>query len=621
MDFLRIALIAGIAIVGYLLLYQWQQDYGQPDYGTRDDGESAQTVSAPSNPPSVASEQTRIANDANDRGSSPAPVLDPVLNPALNNVPPGIPPESAQVAAQNGAAESSDLPQQSVDWDNTADEAESPRGEAVSPQASAVVNVATDVLNVEIDLRGGDIVGVSLPAYPLSLERPNTPFTLLSNRNATYVSQSGVIGRSGKDLDAESRPLFTAERNSYTLDNQQELSVALTYQWGEGLEARKIFDFSAGSYLIKVRYEITNRTAEPWKGYLFTQLKRDDAPDPGENQSGGFGLPTYLGTAYYHPEEKYSKLGFDDIAEKGSRALRDDIQGGWLAIVQHYFLSAWIPNPDQIHHYYSDRRGGDNIIGATSPPVEVVPGETVALDASFFAGPKIQEKLKEVSDGLHLAVDYGFLFFISDLLFILLKLIHSVVGNWGWAIIFLTCLIKLLFYYPSAMSYRSMANMRRVQPELLRIRERYADDRQQLSQAMMKLYRDEKINPLGGCLPVLLQMPVFFALYWTLLESVELRQAPFMGWINDLSAMDEYFVLPLLMGASMYIQSLLNPAPPDPMQAKMMRMMPIVFTVFFLFFPSGLVLYWLTNNILSILQQWSISRKVEQQALSASNSK
>ena len=321
------------------------------------------------------------------------------------------------------------------------------------------------------------------------------------------------------------------------------------------------------------------------------------------------GLHPFLGAATTQPDDHFTKFTFADMAEEPFKA---QIPGGWMAMIQHYFLSAWVPNADQTNTFYTRvTASGFNIAGFTSPAIVVDPGNTGTVGAEFYAGPKNQNRLKEISPYLELSVDYGWLWWIAQPLFWLLTKIHGLVGNWGVAIILLTVLIKAAFFKLSATSYKSMANMRRVTPKMQDIREQYADDKQKQSQAMMELYRKEKINPMGGCLPILVQMPVFIARYWTLMESVELRQAPFILWIKDLSVMDPYFVLPLLMGASMFCMQLLNPPPPDPMQAKIMKWMPVVFTFFFLWFPAGLVLYWVVNNLLSMAQQYVITKQIE----------
>lgn len=579
MEPLRLALISALAVVTYLLFLQWQEDYGQPQIP------QGQTIAAETS--AVESSLAENALAAFDENGEPS--------------------EQTQ-------QEQEDLPDISVQPSAAPQEIK----DVESPTSSSLIDIETDVFSLKIDPKGGDIVYVALRKYPVAVDYPDVPFVLL-NKTASfnYVAQSGVIGSNG-DLDSKGRPRYSVKQQSFSLDGDT-LQVPLYYDLGNGLTAKKIFTFNKGEYRIGVQHQISNQSDSPWRGIFFSQIKRDGSKDPGISDAGGFGLPTYLGTAYWKPDERYNKLSFDDISddqEDGEEPLNETVRGGWISLVQHYFLSAWIPNPDQNHLYRAKKTAkGDYIISLTSEAIDIKPGSTETISATFYAGPKIQKNLSELSDGLNLAIDYGFLFFISDFLFWVLEFIYNnIIANWGWSIIILTILVKLAFFPLSAASYRSMANMRRMQPELARLKERHGDDRQAMSQAMMKLYKDEKINPLGGCLPILLQMPVFIALYWALLESVELRHAVWIGWINDLSEMDPYFILPALMGASMYFQQKLNPTPPDPMQAKVMQFMPIIFTVFFLFFPAGLVLYWLTNNVLSIAQQWYITNKIETEA-------
>jgi YidC/Oxa1 family membrane protein insertase len=344
----------------------------------------------------------------------------------------------------------------------------------------------------------------------------------------------------------------------------------------------------------------------------FVQLKRDSSPAPVASDAG-MGMQPFLGSALTQPDQRFTKFDFEDMAEDPFKA---DLTGGWIAMLQHYFVSAWVPDPNSTYRFRTRQtQSGDNIIGYTGPALAVAPGETVVVSNQLYVGPKNQSVLADLSTHLDLVVDYGWLWWIAQPLFWLLTVIQGVVVNWGVAIICLTLLVKLAFFQLSAAGYKSMARMRKVQPRIMAIREEYANDKAKQSQAMMELYKKEKINPLGGCFPILVQMPVFIALYWVLMESVELRQAPFALWIHDLSVMDPYFVLPILMGASMYFMQKLNPAPPDPMQAKIMQWMPIVFTFFFLWFPAGLVLYWLCNNLLSMAQQYLINRRIESGAL------
>jgi YidC/Oxa1 family membrane protein insertase len=481
--------------------------------------------------------------------------------------------------------------------------------EPVATNGGRIVQVHTDVLQLAIDLEGGDIVELTLPKYPAQLDAPDVPFVLLEqNATRTYIAQSGLIGANG--IDRNGRPTYSAASSLYKMeDGQNELKVELQWRDDTGVEVTKRYTLRRGDYLVRVDFLVNNGSQDRWQANLFGQLKRDSSPAPSASSSGAMGLHPFLGAATTQPDDHFTKFTFEEMAEE---PFKKSLPGGWIAIIQHYFLSAWIPDPAQSHNYSTRvTSGGFNIAGFTSPALVLDPGQLGEVGADFYAGPKDQYRLKEISPYLDLSVDYGWLWWIAQPLFWLLTKIHGLVGNWGVAIILLTVLIKAAFFKLSATSYKSMANMRRVTPKMQDIREQYADDKQKQSQAMMELYRKEKINPMGGCLPILVQMPVFIALYWTLMESVELRQAPFILWIKDLSVMDPYFVLPLLMGASMFCMQLLNPPPPDPMQAKIMKWMPVVFTFFFLWFPAGLVLYWVVNNLLSMAQQYIITKQIE----------
>ena len=560
MDLQRTLLIVGLAIVSYMMILQWQEDYGTTA------------------PPQQAQN--------NSQSYPQADLALPDGEPAADGDVPTAPEEHKEA-----------IP--------------SAEPEVAAAPSSQPIEIRTDVFRITVDPKGGDIVGVDLLDYAHSIENKDIPFSLLTRSQAhTYVAQSGLVGGDGPDSSKTGRPLYRAEQSSYTMGDSNELVVDLVFQQDSGAKITKRFTFTRGEYLFDVTYVVDNYSDQPWRAAMFGQIKRDGSEDPGLQNTTGFGLPTYMGAAYWDAEKPYNKVSFDDIDDQ---RLKQEISGGWLAMIQHYFMSAWIPDQNNTHTYETRKVRGNYIIGFKSPFVTVAPGETGEIESRFYAGPKVLKRLESIEGvkGIDLAVDYGPLFFISKPLFQVLDYFHSVTGNWGVAIILLTILVKACFYWLSAKSYRSMANMRRVQPKLVSLRERFGDDRQKMSQEMMKLYKEEKINPLGGCLPILVQMPVFLALYWALLESVELRQAPFFLWIQDLSVMDPYFVLPLLMGGSMFIQQLLNPAPPDPMQARMMKMMPIIFTVFFLWFPAGLVLYWVTNNVLSIAQQWWITRSIE----------
>lgn len=482
----------------------------------------------------------------------------------------------------------------------------------ISAQANSLVRVTTDVLEIIIDLEGGDVVGAALRDYPKTLADPSDPFVLLErNGQRTYVAQSGLVGPDG--IDRQARALYRTDRPSYELASGNTLDIDLHYQNDDGaLAVKKIYRFQRGSHTILVDHEIQNLSSRTTNLTPFAQLKRDSSSAPSDNNSG-MGMRPFLGSALTHSEQRFEKFDFEEMAENPFKA---DVQGGWIAMLQHYFVSAWVPSATDTHRYRTRHtNNGFNIIGYTGPALTLAPGETSTVTNTLYVGPKNQSVLSDLAPHLDLVVDYGWLWWIAQPLFWLLTTIQSVVVNWGIAIIVLTLLVKLAFFQLSAAGYKSMARMRKVQPRIVAIRDEYANDKAKQSQAMMELYKKEKINPLGGCFPILVQMPVFIALYWVLMESVELRQAPLALWIKDLSVMDPYFVLPILMGASMFYMQKLNPAPPDPMQAKIMQWMPIVFTFFFLWFPAGLVLYWLCNNLLSMGQQYIINRRIENGSL------
>ena len=566
----RYVLLGGLLVVGYLLVLAWNEDYGS---GARDADASAAAADPVTEVPAAA-----------PSGTTGTPAA-----PAPGDVPTVTPQDRGNEAAMDAE----------------------PGGNA------DLVRVGTDTLNLWIDLRGGDIVKATLPGYPISLERPDIPFTLLDRSPGfTYVAQSGLTGPDGVDRVTEGRPLFSVDRGRYRLAAGDELlEVPLTYVDERGTVWTKRFTFTRGAYHVEVEYIVENATGEALTLNPYAQIRRSDGLAPGTD-TPGMGPRPYVGAAFTSEDDRYQKVDFDDLEDDGPFELRTE--GGWVAMLQHYFLSAWIPETEG-RNVYQGRAVSDDafVVGYVGPSVRVGPGETGTVGATFYAGPKIQDTLAGLAPHLNLTVDYGILWWIAAPLFSLLDIIHGIVGNWGAAIILLTLVVKLVLYPLSAASYRSMANMRKVAPEMKRLQERYGDDRQKLSQEMMDLYRKERINPLGGCFPLLLQMPVFLALYWVLYEAVELRQAPFVFWIDDLADLDPYFVLPLLMGASMFFQQKLNPAPPDPMQAKVLKIMPIMFTVLFLFFPAGLVLYWLVNNLLSMAQQWWITHRIEREAARA----
>ncbi|BBB15920.1 membrane protein insertase YidC [Candidatus Rickettsiella viridis] len=473
--------------------------------------------------------------------------------------------------------------------------------EGQKSQGQRFVHVKTDVLDVLIDTQGGNIVQANLLSYPERANEANSPpFQLLSNSpDSYYVSQSGIVGSDKPVLQYKSAQI------NYNLGaDQSELAVNLLCTSCGNIAIQKQFVFKRGDYQVPINYQINNHSDSLWKGQLYTQFQQKKRVSP----HSLFNISSYIGGAISTQEKPYQKVSFDKMGEGIAMAT----ENGWVAMLQHYFISAWVP-PAGPYHFYS--YGKDNIytLGMLGNPFQIEPGAQYTSQAKLYLGPESLDRLKAVAPHLDLTVDYGILWFISMALFWLLKHIYQVVGNWGWSIVIVTVLIKLAFYHLSAKSYRSMAAMRNLQPRLNALKERYADDRQKLTQATMELYKAEKVNPLGGCLPILVQIPVFIALYWMLLESVELRQAPFIFWIHDLSTKDPYYILPILMGISMFVQQRLNPPPPDPTQAKVMQFLPILFTALFLNFPSGLVLYWVVNNTLSILQQWYIMRRMEQQ--------
>jgi YidC/Oxa1 family membrane protein insertase len=469
--------------------------------------------------------------------------------------------------------------------------------------AGSTIAVETDVFHAEITTVGGDLRRLELKQHR-AVEDTKQNFVLLQQRpDHVYVAQSGLIGG---NLPTHRTP-YTAAQTAYKLaDGAKMLEVRLEAPPVNGVRVTKVYRFERGRYLIDVAFEIQNQSTEPIQPYGYFQLLRDDQAPVGDSAM----LPTYTGIGVYTDKAKFQKVDFSDVAESKTSYPKTS-EDGWIAVLQHYFLSAWLPKSGTPREFYTRRVDGLYAAGVIVPAPAIQPGAASALSVPLYAGPQEQDKLAELAPGLELSIDYGWLTIIAVPLFWLLSWLHQWVGNWGVAIILLTVIIKLIFYPLSQASYRSMAKMRVLAPKMQRLKAQYGDDRQRMQQAMMELYKTEKINPLGGCLPIVVQIPVFIALYWVLLASVELRHAPFMLWIDDLSRPDPWFILPVLMGATMIIQTRLNPEPPDPIQAKVMKIMPIAFSVFFFFFPAGLVLYWLVNNILSIAQQWHINRMLE----------
>ena len=547
---LRSMLLIGLMMVGFLLWQAWQEDY----------------TPAPS---SVSTVSTTIPD------------------PSKADVP------STPQATASGSTRSTDiplLPGQAV----TA---------KVSSEAGEVVRVKTDLLDVVIDTIGGTLREVRLRAFDATTKNKEEAFVLITPELPdVFLVQSGLIGH--KDAPTH-RSTFQSQQKTFELPaGGTEIAVPMSYHADNGFEVTKRFIFKRDSYLVRIEHDIRNTGSEPLSMRMYSQLHRAEV----EQEGGLFRTYTYTGGVISQPEKPYQKIDFGDMAEQNLDAT---YRGGWIAMIQHYFAAAVIPPIDQDNYYYTLSPGGERfVVGAMDAGQSIAPGQTATLAMNIYIGPKQQERMQAASQYLERTVDYGWLWFIAEPIFYALRWIQSFIGNWGFSIILLTMCIKLLFFHLSAASYRSMARMRKLQPKIVQLRERYSNDKARMNQAMMEMYKAEKINPLGGCLPIVVQIPVFISLYWVLLESVELRHSPFIGWITDLSAHDPFFVLPLLMGASMFFQQRLNPAPPDPMQAKIMMMLPIVFTFLFLFFPSGLVLYWFVNNLLSIAQQWVITRQI-----------
>ncbi|MDG4557293.1 MAG: membrane protein insertase YidC [Candidatus Contendobacter sp.] len=525
---------------------------------------------------------------------------------AMKHPPPTPPPVATAPPGTLGPTAPATVPGQDVP--TVAPAATAPPG-AQALGGGQRVRVTTDLFEAEIDTVGGDLRRVGLRTYPESVEHRDQPFQLLKDSGADFfIAQSGLVALNNGPAPNH-YAVFVPEQTEYRLaDGQDTLEVRLNWTDPSGVKVIKTYTFRRGSFLVELNQRVENGGASDWRGGPYRQFQR--TPPKTSNSFFGGGVITYTGAVISTPEQRYEKISFDQIAKQ---ALNQTVKDGWVAMIQHYFLGAWIPNPGEAEDFYTKKvENADRYIVGMRGAVQTVPaGATGDFHTRLYVGPKLPDVLEKVAPNLQLTVDYGMLTIIAEPLFWLLKAIHALVGNWGWAIIFLTILIKLAFYKLSETSYRSMANMRRLAPELTRLKELYGDDKQKMNEAMMGLYKREKVNPLGGCLPILVQIPVFIALYWVLVESVQLRQAPFMLWIKDMAIPDPYYVLPLIMGVTMFVQQKLSPAPPDPVQAKVMMALPIVFTFMFLWFPAGLVLYWVVNNILSIAQQWVITKRVE----------
>ncbi len=571
MDWQKLAYIGGIVVLSFVLLFKWNEFKANKEL-----------INAESNESIVSVPQESTQNAANNSNATNNATIPVAPSPETSELP------TAPVADNDAPVVAASVPTNS----------------------SQLIKVSTSTLDVIIDRRGGDIVQTILPLHKVKLGGEKG-FTLLDRtQTTTYIAQSGLIGINGTDT-AAGRPLFSSPQSSYRLEEGQDTLVVDLELDQNGVKITKRFTFTKNKYVIDIDYLINNQSATVWQANLYGQIKRDSHQPPAAADSG-FGVNPYVGAATTREDEKYQKLNFDDLSDKNEEF---SLKGGWVAMVQHYFTSAWVPEKEDTNKFFLKKLKNQDmyLLGFIGPQNTVNPGSQSEISTRFYVGPKNIDQLEIIAENLDLTIDFGWLWWIAKPLFHLLDFLHTYLDNWGWSIIALTIIIKAIFFYPSAMSYRSMAKMRKLSPKLKELKERIGDDKQKMSQEMMKLYKKEKVNPMGGCLPILIQMPVFISLYWVLMESVELRHAPFALWITDLSVMDPYFIFPLLMGATMFIQQKLNPTPPDPMQAKIMQWMPVAFTFMFLWFPAGLVIYWVTNNTLSIIQQYIITRKIEAQ--------
>jgi YidC/Oxa1 family membrane protein insertase len=560
----RMFLWLGLAMALWLNYESWQRMFAPPP--------AAVTAPAPAGTvaPSLA--------DAVPTVSAPAPVAAPVAStPVMTAVPAAAAPAAAAPAT-----------------------------------TTATVRVTTDVLDLEIALAGGTLVNADLPRYP-RVKGESAPVRLLNRDKHFYFLQTGLSDAGAGGARPTHQAVFTAAQSAFSLSTgSDELRVPLTWtDAATGVTVIKTYVLRRGQYRIDLEYTVDNRGTAPWRAASYAQILRDDPPV----ERSMFSVESYAfqGPAYYDGT-KYQKL---DRTDAEDRALSRDITGGWIAGMQHHFTTAVVPAAGQSYKYTLQTEGQQYLLTVAGPAVEVAPQSGATFKETLFVGPKLQAQLETTGPRLDLVADYGVLTLLAKPLFWMLEKAHSMVGNWGWAIVIVTFLLKLLFYPLSESSGKSMAKMRLLAPRVKNLQETYKDDREKLGRAMMDLYKREKVNPVSGCLPILIQMPVFFAFYWVLLESVEMRQAPFMGWIQDLSAKDPWFVLPVIMAVAMFIQTKLNPTPPDPIQAKVFMILPIVMSLTFAFFPAGLVLYWVTNTVLSILQQWNINRRIEAEAKQA----
>jgi YidC/Oxa1 family membrane protein insertase len=507
------------------------------------------------------------------------------------------PAAGAAPAAANG-----EVPQATASAAPAVEGAAAVPGAAAAPAKSETVTITTDVLKAEIASVGGELRRLELLKHKDTQDPTKNVVLFDASPSRTYLGQTGLIGGAFPNH----RTSYTIEPGSRTLDSGNEVKLVMTAEQG-GVKLTKTYTFHRGDYTIGVKHDVTNVSGAPVAPSLYEQLVRDGGALPGDSKF----YSTFTGPAVYTDADKFQKLTFDKIGSgKDSHATKSD--NGWIAMIQHYFVSAFVP-PEKAPREIFTKKMDNNLfaVGNILPMGTIAPGATVSMDTRLYSGPQESATLEKIAPGLDLVKDYGWLTIVAKPIFWLMTQIHGILGNWGWTIIVLTILIKLAFFPLSAASYRSMAKMKLVTPRMTAIRERHKGDPTKMNQAMMELYKTEKINPLGGCLPIVVQIPVFIALYWVLLASVEMRNAPWLGWIHDLASPDPFYILPVLMAVSMFIQTKLNPTPPDPVQAKVMMFMPIIFSVMFFFFPSGLVLYWVVNNILSITQQWFITRNLQ----------
>ena len=556
MDHKRNLLIAALAVISYFMLLAWNQDY------------PTQAVT-----PGVAST------------SIPVP------------------------------ATTQDIPVVTANSANSSLPAASDASQATIPARTGLITVNTPLQHLVIDPVGGDIVSLSLPRYPAALDTPADAFQLLKNdASGVYVAQSGLVGRNGIDAGSKGRPHYSSAQSSYETTSG-DLIVDLTATTDEQVQITKRFIFSSTDYLIRQQFIVVNNSASEWRGNMFGQIKHDDSKDP--SSKSGVRLNNFFGAVMTSADDPYIKIKLADVE---SHKTPLDVVGGWIAFSQHYFLSAWVPAKGEQNKFsVKQLNKGEFLLGYVGPEKTAAPGQTASFESALWAGPKNQDRLEEIAKNLGLTIDYGMLWFVAYPIFLLLTWIHSWISNYGASIILLTLIIRSLLYPLSAKQFASSAGMKRIQPKLNQLKERYGDDKQKMMQAQMELWKKEGVSPLSGCLPLFVQMPVFLGIYWMLNESVELRQAPFLLWYRDLSAIDPFFLLPILLGGVNYLQQHMNPMPTsDPMQAKMMKFMPIGFTIFFLWMPAGLVLYYLANALLGIFQQWFFNARLKKVVVDAS---